>query len=224
MKRRKIVLAFCFMMGPSLAMASVGNVEASSEVVYDCTAEETAVFIRKAAFNTMAPSPITTPGEFTKAYVEKKQKEEGDEVGCLSIFTDGSLNDQWEATVKQIRELDLGLPVTDFSMEAAAKAVKKAIDEQVAKALEKLREDVCAFMTTDNFKSIALDAVNAKYGLSLKEATLSDFKGKMEDMALDEIDDPRLKALLSADDMEKEIKSQSRKDVKKLRKEMWKGF
>lgn len=216
----RLSAVFLLLVSP-ISMADLAS-PGMGEVVYDCTAEEVAVFMGKAAFNTLAPSPVTKPGQFTKSYTQQKA-EEGDE-GCVTIFTDGSLNDQWKETVKAIREFDLGLPVSNVTMDGAAKLIKKVIEEEVAKALEEITSDVCAFLSTDNFKKMALSEVNKKYGLSMRDATLEEFKGEMGDLALGEIDDPRIKNLVSQDDTKSMVDSTAKNDMKKLRKKMWNGF
>jgi hypothetical protein len=221
MKSSLRLSAVFLLLASPLSMANLAS-PGMGVVVYDCTAEEVAMFIGKAAFNTLAPSPVTKPGQFTKSYTQQKA-EEGDE-GCVTIFTDGSLTNEWKETVKMIRDFDLGLPVNNLTMDAAAKIIKKVIEEEVAAALEEITSDVCAFLSTDNFKKMALDEVNKKYGLSMREATLDEFKGEMGDLALEEIDDPRISNLVSKDDTSSMMESTAKDDIKKLRMDMWKGF
>ena len=47
--------------------------EYPNEPKFDCTAEETKMYIEQVTANVFAPSPVPTPEEFQKAYTEEQE-------------------------------------------------------------------------------------------------------------------------------------------------------
>ena len=223
--RSTLIATICY---SSILHASVVYTESSdedqkpnAELSYDCSAEETAVFIEKASINTLSASPITLPDVFMKAYTQQKQ-EEGDE-GCVSIFTDGKLNREWERILEDIKEFDFNISVSNPSLNITKEMIKKAIKKQINKALERLTKDICNLVSSDNLLELAKDKANEKFGLDNKMDMISDYRETLlEDGLLGVAEkDPKIKAFTSADELKRDLKERSRSEIRKVRKDIW---
>lgn len=206
-------LVFCVLASPFAVTANE-----STEPVYECTADETITYINKATYGIYAPSPVQTPKEFKKAYVEQKM-EEGDE-GCVTIFTDGSLNDSWKSMVDTVRSFDLNLSISSIDLAAAIEVAKRIVQEEMTGALESLGDDVCKFLSTDNMEKLALGALNDKLGINSRSLEIEALASEVSDLAYDTMDDD-IQTLLSTDKMKKVIRSESKQEFREVRKELW---
>jgi len=186
--------------------------------VYECTAQETVVYINKATYGIYAPSPIQTAKEFKKAWVEQKM-EEGD-AGCVTIFTDGSLNEDWKDLVDTVRSFDMNISLTAPDLAAAMEVAKKIVQEELTKALEALGDDICQFLSTENMEKLALGAVNEKLGINARSLDIEDLASEVGDLAYDAQNDD-IQTLLSTKKMKKAIRKESRAEFKEIRKELW---
>lgn len=207
---------FCLVMAlsfPSLVLANEVN-----EPVYDCTADETIVYINKATYGVYAPSPVQTPKEFRKAYVEQKM-EEGDE-GCVTIFTDGSLNDDWKDMVDTVRSFDLNISISSVDLAGAMEVAKRIVQEEMTNALEALGDDICQFLSSENMERLALGALNDKLGINARSLEIEALASEVGDLAYEVVDDD-IQLLLSKKKMKRAIRTESRKEFRKARKELW---
>jgi len=192
--------------------------EESLDPVYECTAEETVVYINKATYGIYAPSPIQSPKKFKKGWVEQKMQEE--DGGCVTIFTDGSLNESWKEIVDTIRSFDMNVSVSAADLAAVMAMAKKIVQEELTTAMEALGSDICKFLSTENMEKLALGAINDKLGINAKSLAIKDLANEVQELAYDSADDD-IQTLLSKDKMAKEIRRESRKEFKKVRKELW---
>ena len=210
---------------------SVGAIaEESTDPKYDCTATETRDHLLSVTHALFAPTTVPTPKEFEKAYIEKTMEEAagGDDEagGCVTIFTDPKLKDDWKEVVDNIRNLEIDFSFNSIDgavIKAALDKLKEKAREMVTDALESIGEDICDALSTDNLKEIALDAANEKFGTSARNLRLKSFADDMADDALDNADD-NIKMLLSDKELEKEMDSAARQEVRKIRKKLWQNF
>ena len=106
--------------------------------------------------------------------------------------------------------------------ELLKKAKEKAVKE-FNNALEKLGEDICAMMSSENIKEILLDAVNKKYGTNARHLRMNDFADELTEEALLSADKDIL-LLLSEDEMKSEVRSEARSEMRRIRKDLWDKF
>lgn len=197
--------------------------EDSYEPVYECTADETIAYINKTSYSLYAPSPVTTRNEFMSAYVEAKKKEEeesGEEGSCVTIFTDGSLNEDWKDIVDTIRNIDTGAIITDPGLSTTNEVIKGIVTEELMNALEKLGSDICQFLSRENMEKLALNELKEKSGIDARSLEIEDLAIGVSDLAYDTADDD-IQTLLSKDKMEREVRSESREEFTKFRKDLW---
>ena len=204
--------------GLLLGLSGVAGAQVSPDPVYECTAEEAIVYIKKSTYGIYAPSPVQTPKEFKKAYVEQKI-EEGDDT-CVTIFTDGSLNEDWKDIVDTVRSFDISVNLSAPDLAAVLEMAKKIVQEELTSALEALGEDICQFLSKDNMERLALGALNDKLGINARSLEFDALASEVQDLAYDTLDDD-IQTLLSEKKMSKEIRSESRDEFKEIRKELW---
>lgn len=225
---KKIALFFCAA-ACSITLPAVAA-DVAAEPKFDCTASETKQYIEQVSYNLFAPSPLSSPKEFKDAFMqrEKKAAEQGDPgaQNCVTIFTDGSLIDDWQEMLKKIRNFSVDV---DFSSVDGA-ALKKLLDkakamaqQQLAAALSALGQDICALLSTDYLKELMLDAVNEKYGTNARNLRVADFAAEVKEMALDKVDDD-VKLLMSEEDIDDEVNDASKDEISKQRKKLWDKF
>jgi len=201
-----------------------------NQPVYDCTAEETKVYIEQVTHSVFAPSPITTPDAFQKAYVEAAEKKAaaGDDEAstCSTIFTDGKLSDDWKDAVDTVRNMDFGTSYSSMDgaiLEELLKKAKEQVTKEVMGALEALGGDICKLMSSDSIKGMLLDVVNKKYGMNAQNLRLKDFANEVtEDQLLKADDDVLL--LLSEDKLTDKIGTETKTEMRKTRKDIWDKF
>lgn len=222
--KKKLVLAFC---GIGLSSAAHAQTYAN-EPVYDCTAEETKIYIEQVTHNVFAPSPITKPEEFKKAHAEAKQKEAeatGDST-CATIFTDGTLSDGWKSAVDAITNIDFQAVFSSIDgaiLEEILKKAKERAMKENQKAMDSLGGDICKLMSSDNIKKLLLDGINKKYGMNARKLRLDSFASAItEDQLLKADEDVQL--LLSEDKLLNEVGSKTREEMKVIRKSLWEQF
>lgn len=210
-----------------LMLAGVAH---ATEPVYDCTASETKLYIEQVTHNVFAPSPVTSPEEFKKAYIEAAAAAAAaggaDSETCVTIFTDGRLEEGWKDLIDQIRNINFDLSFSGFDAAVLAKILQEArekVTEEVTKALIALGEDICAMMSTDNLKDALLDGVNKKYGMNARNLRMKDFADGITDDALRRADKNVL-MLLSEDELMDEIGDQTRGEMRTIRKDIWENF
>ena len=201
-----------------------------NEPEYDCTAEETKLYIEQVTHNVFAPSPITNPEAFKKAYLEALQKraEGGDEDGamCAAIFSDGALSDGWKESVDSVRNVDFGVDFGSMDgafLQALLDKAKESITKEVLGALETIGGDVCALMSSENLRGMLLDAVNKEYGMNAQNLRLKDFADEITEQQLLEADEDVL-LLLSEDKMLSEIGVETKQEMRRMRTEVWDKF
>tara|TARA_Y100000310_G_scaffold99483_1_gene97291 strand:- start:14884 stop:15561 length:678 start_codon:yes stop_codon:yes gene_type:complete len=204
--------------------------EYPNEPKFDCTAEETKMYIEQVTANVFAPSPVPTPEEFQKAYTEEQEARaaagDGEAASCATIFTDGTLDDAWKDIVDAVQNLDLSFSFSGLDAAALQELLKKAKEKAVKEfnnALEKLGEDICAMMSSENIKEILLDAVNKKYGTNARHLRMNDFADELTEEALLSADKDIL-LLLSEDEMKSEVRSEARSEMRRIRKDLWDKF
>jgi hypothetical protein len=227
--RRVAAVISAFFIMTSLNAIAQDSAE-SREPVYDCTVDETKLYIEQVTHNVFAPSTLPTPSEFNKAYVEAAvaKAAAGDEDGstCASIFTDGTLDVDWQEIVDAIRDLDFDINFSGIDaamLQALLDKAKEKVREKATEALTKLGEDVCAMISTDNIKEVLLDAANKRYGTRARTLRLESFADELRDREYDNADD-NVKMLLSEDEMSQEYDSRTADELKTIRKTMWDKF
>lgn len=195
---------------------------------YDCTAEETKIYIEQVTHNLFAASPVASPEEFKKAYTEKAQEqaESGDEDSqtCATIFTDGGLEEGWKDIVKSVREFDLGYDFSGLNAAALEQLLKKAKEkaqEEFMNALEALGQDICAMISSEALEAMLLDAVNEKYGMNARNLRMEDFAEEISDDVMANADDD-IQMLLSEKKLKREMSREGRSKMRELRKDLWK--
>lgn len=218
MNNRKKLFVSLLSGGLFFGLAGVASAQEAESPVYECTAQEASVYIKKATYGVYAPSPVQTAKEFKKAYVEQKI-EEGDGA-CVTIFTDGSLNEDWKEIVDTVRSFDINVSLGAPDLAAIIEMAKKIVQEELTAALEALGEDVCQFLSKDNMESLALGALNDKLGINARSLEVDALAADVQDLAYDALDDD-IQTLLSEKKMSREIRSESRSEFKKIRKELW---
>lgn len=199
----------------------------ANEPVYDCTAEETRVFIEQVTYPVFAPSNIPSPEDFKKAYIERQEKAaemgDGDASSCASIFSDGQLADDWKAMLDTLRNVDFSVNFSSLNgamLEALLKSARDKAKQALRDGLEKLGGDICALLATDNIKRILLDNVNDKYGMRARNLRLRDFADEITDDVISNADDNIL-MLLDESKLKREVRSQTRSEMRAVRRDLW---
>lgn len=219
-----------FTMATLLLTCSTAASELSAGPKFDCTAAETKQYIEQVSYNLFAPSPLSTPTEFKDAFIEKEQKaaemgEPGAE-GCVSIFTDGKMLDDWKDAIDAVKNFDMNISFSSIdgaALKALLDKAKEMAQEQLTKAVEALGEDICALLSTDYLKGLLLDEVNKKYGMSASNLRVADFASEVKGMALDNMDS-NVKQLLSPGAIDSEMNSATEDEIAKQRKALWDKF
>jgi hypothetical protein len=226
MKIRK--LCFCI----SLSLTSTFGLAANyaNEPTFDCTVAETKLYIEQVTANVFAPSPIATPEEFEKAFMEAESAKaaagDGDSASCVSILSDGKLTDEWKNIVDSVRNLDISFSFSGFDAAVLQELLDKAKEkttEEFTNAMDALGEDLCALISTENIEGMLLDAVNKKYGLNSRSLRFEEFAGDLTEEALLGAD-KNILLLLSEDKLKSEISNESKQEMRALRKELWDNF
>jgi hypothetical protein len=230
MKLRRVVtvMSAFFIMTSFNALAQ--DFSEPKSPIYDCTVDETKLYIEQVTHNVFAPSTLPTPSEFNKAYVEAAvaKAAAGDEGGstCASIFTDGTLDVDWQEIVDAIRNMDFDINFSGIDaamLQALLDKAKEKVREKATEALTKLGEDVCSMISTDNIKEVLLDAANKRYGTSARTLRLESFADEFRDKEYEKADN-NVKMLLSEDEMSQEFDGQTDDELKTIRKKMWDKF
>tara|TARA_Y100000310_G_scaffold157372_1_gene156733 strand:- start:2108 stop:2785 length:678 start_codon:yes stop_codon:yes gene_type:complete len=200
----------------------------ANEPVYDCTAEETKIYIEQVTHNVFAPSPITKPEEFNKSYAEAAQKkaEATGDTTCSTIFTDGTLDDGWKKAVDEVKNVDFGAVFSGMDgaiLEKILEEAKKRILEENSKALGTIGDDICKLMSSDNLKGMLLDGVNKKFGMNAKKLRLQSFADAITEEQLLKADEDVL-LLLSEDKLIDKVGKETRKEMREIRKDLWEKF
>lgn len=199
----------------------------NNDPVYDCTAEETKLYIEQVTYPVFAPSNIPAPEEFKVAYIEAKEKAaadgDDDASSCVSIFSDGQLSDDWKAMLETLRSLDFSVSFTSLNgamIEALLKSARDKAQQALMDGLAKLGADICSLLATDNVKSILLDNVNDKYGMNARNLRLKDFASEIGDDMISDADDNIL-MLLDESKLKRNVRNESRKEVRQIRRDLW---
>jgi hypothetical protein len=211
----------------AMSLSSMVSAQVADEPTYDCTAEETQLYIEQVSRNLFAPSPISSPTAFGVAYVDAAEAKaaagDSEASSCASIFTDGGLEDGWKEITKAISEFDLGYDFSGLNaaaLKALLEKAKEKAQEEFTKALDALGEDICNMISTDALEGMLLDAVNAKYGMNAQNLRMADFADEITDDVMASSDDDVL-MLLSEDKLKREVSSESRSKMREIRKDLW---
>jgi len=196
---------------------------------FDCTATETRIYIEQVTHKVFAPSNIANPVEFKDAYTQKKQAEadagDGDAQSCVTIFSDGQLNEDWKELVDTIRNIDIDVSFSPdgAALKALLDQVKSRIKKEVTDAMSQLGQDVCAMLSSEKLEKLLLNSVNDKYGLNARSLRIDDFSKSITDQAMMNAPD-NIQMLLSEDQFYKEVSGETRNELRKVRKDLWDGF
>lgn len=219
--KTKVAILVCFCMSWS-AMAV--------DPEYDCNASETKQYIEQVSHGLFSPSPITSPEQFKKAFVERQvavaASGDGDAQSCVTIFGDGTLSDEWKKAIEAIRNLNINIDLSGINGAALKKILEEAqkkIVEQIGDTLRKLGEDVCELLSTDNIKGIVLDGVNAKYGLNARQLRMRDLSRSMTDEMMDNAPD-NVRLLTDGDEIVDTIDGATKSKLRKARRDLWDNF
>lgn len=222
-------MKFKILAASAILSYSLGAV-AQEEPAYNCTAEETAVYIEQVTYSLFAPSTIPTPDEFTKAHTEaeaeKAKNGDKESSSCATIFSDGELEEDWKELVDKIKNLDIDISFTTPDGAAMKKILDKAkekVKENLNKALEELGQDVCAMLKTDALKDMLRQKINQKYGVSARNLRMEDYASEITDKAMDDAPD-NIQLLLSDDAIYNEVDSYTTEELRKQRKDLWDNF
>ncbi len=213
-------------MGASLSLVANAAVE-NDEPTYDCTAEETKLYVEQVTHNIFAPSTIPGPDEFAKSYAEQAEERaadgDSDAQSCSTIFSDGGLKDGWQDIVNAVREFDLGYDFSGINAAALQTLLKKAKEkaqEEFMNALEALGQDICAMMSTEALEEMLLDAINEQYGLNARNLRMADFADEITDEVMSNADED-VKMLLSEEKLKRTLSREGRSEMRKIRKDLW---
>ncbi len=196
----------------------------AEEPKFDCTVAETKMFVEQVTYNVFSPSPVTTPTEFNKAYIEA-QAEKGDSA-CLAIFTDGSLEDGWKDIVDSVREMEIDLWFSSIDaamLEQLLDQAKQRVQDEVMAGLEQLQADVCQFMSPENLNGMLLDQINKEFGLNVKSLAAQSFADELSDEVLLAADEDIVR-LLSEGELADELGGETRNEMRQIRKKLWEGL
>ncbi|MEG3765133.1 hypothetical protein [Alteromonas sp. 14N.309.X.WAT.G.H12] len=196
--------------------------------MYDCTAEETQVYIEQVTHNLFTPSPIASPEEFQQAYIEQADERaksgDDDSQTCSAIFTGAELEDGWKDIIDAVREFDLGYDFSGINaaaLQALLEEAKEKAQEEFMNALEALGQDICSMVSSEALEEMLLDAINEKYGMNARNLRLSDFADEITDDVMSNADDDIL-MLLSEEKLEREVTQEGRSKMRELREDLWK--
>lgn len=214
----------------TMAMAQPQTQASNAAPTFDCTAEETATYIRQVSHGLYSPSPVPTPQEFKKAFIEQQQAaaaagQDGAQA-CVSIFGDGSLSDDWKKAIDAIRDLDINVDFSGINGALLKKILEEARDrivKQVGDALGVLGEDICKMLSSDNLKDIARRGLNEKYGINARNMRMKDFAEEATDEAMDEAPD-NIRLLTDSDELPERVDDATREKLRRARNDMWDGF
>jgi hypothetical protein len=213
-----------------LALSGVAvSQEYPNEPTYDCTAEETKVYIEQVTANVFAPSPISTPDEFNKAHQETNaaRAAAGDEDAgaCAAILSGEGLKEGWQDIVKGVRDFSLPeIPsLSGIDMSALYDRLKEKAASEFGNALDQLGGDICQLVSAESIKGMLLDAANKNLGVNARSLRVEDFANELTEDALLGADQNIL-LLLSENELKKEISSESLQEMRKISKELWRNF
>jgi hypothetical protein len=213
-----------------LALSGVAvSQEYPNEPTYDCTAEETKLYIEQVTANIFAPSPISTPDEFNKGHQEANAARaaagDTDAGACAAILSGEGLKEGWQDIVKGARDFSLpAFPsLSAIDMSVLYERLKEKATVEFGKALDALGGDICQLVSADNIKGMLLDATNKSLGVNARSLRVEDFANKLTEDALLGADQNIL-LLLSEDELKNEISSDSLQEMRKIRKELWRNF
>jgi hypothetical protein len=221
---KSLPLAFSFFLMFSTSASAI------TEPTFDCTTAETKIYIEQVTHSIFAPSSIPTAEEFMDAYIEGEQAKadagDDDAKSCVSIFTDGTVNEDWKDLVDAVRSLDIDFTFSGPDAAARAAFIKKLKDkvqEQLMSAMEELGQDVCAMLQTDALKAMLLKKVNDKYGLNARNLRIKDFADSVSDEVMRNAPD-EIQMLLSDKEFFKAVDAETKSEINKARKSLWQNF
>lgn len=230
MAYKRIPFAALCLFSASILMVPHQLMAAATEPEYDCTADETKQYIEQVSHGLFSPSPITSPEQFKKSFMERQvaAASSGDEGAqtCVTIFGDGQLSDEWKKAIEAIRNLQVNIDLSGLNAAALKKILEEAqkkIVEQIGATLQKLGEDVCELLSTDNVKGILLDGVNQKFGLNARQLRMRDLSRSMSDEMMDNAPD-NIRLLTDSDEIIDTIDSGTKQKLRKVRKDLWDNF
>ena len=215
-----------------LALSTTTLTAANSK--YDCTASETAAYIKVNTASLQMPTGVSKPKDFTAALISAKEKEnegksdEEKEESCMNIWSgDLDLNDEWEKIKEKMDNLSF-----DFSfsgeggiMDKIRKAIKDEYDGMMEKIMEEYNKGICERFNEIDWKSVG-DKSNEYFGGKMKskygfnpnderwwETPLKkEMNGEMDNLG-DYVFDP--------DELEEDINSETRKKIKEKDDDFW---
>lgn len=195
---------------------------------YDCSAEETKIYIEQVTHGVFAPSPLSTPDEFNVAHRQKLKEEAAANPGashCATLLSGQGLKEGWQDVVQGVRDFELP-EIPSFSavdMGALVDELKKKAAEKFGEALNQLGEDICALMSPESIKDNLLDAANKELGVNAQDLRFKSFADELTEGALLDADQNIL-LLLSEDELKKEVSQESRAEMREIRRDLWRNF
>jgi hypothetical protein len=201
-----------------MSFATLAQEEVPDTTVYNCDVPETINFIEQSSTAFYSPSAVPTTAEMKDAYIQAKQEQGGD--ACLSILTDSTFSDEWKSLVDTVRNADFSIPSFDPELGALYEVLKRTIEEQVTGALDDLGEDICKFMSSENLEKLALGAIARETGVRSRELTIDAFANEIGDLVYDSSDD-NVQRLLSKDKMKRDVRAETRRELREIRKDLW---
>lgn len=163
---KNTIIALCFMSSFSLSAAGP---------VLECSATETASYIKGVYFNLYLPANTPTAKEAQQAYIDMKT-EAGDE-SCLSIFSgDFGLDEKW----KDLQDAFNSIPAQFASLNGALLAAIDAAYENAKKQImEELNKDMCDRIDPESIERVAIEIANRKIKDSF-DIDMNNIKGSLE--------------------------------------------
>lgn len=209
---------------------SVSAASYPNDPKFDCSVAETKLYIEQVTASVFAESPISTPDQFSKAYLDEMKRKaaagDDDAQSCASIFSGEGLKDEWKNIVDSVRGFEMPVSYSSIDgpmLEALLQSLKDKATQAFTDALETIGGDVCKLISSDSIKGMLLDATNKKFGTGLRSLRLEAFANELTEEVLLNADDDIL-LLLSEDDLKDKISSEAKQEMKEVRTNLWKNF
>lgn len=211
------------------------TLNAEEEKKYDCSASETANYIKVNTASLQMPSSISKPKEFTESLISTKKKEaennpdSAEEAeSCFNIWSgDVDLDNTWENLKKKFSELDFSfdLPSFSFSLDDLLKKAGAAYDKALGKVEEELSKGICERLANVNWKKLGDKSadyfggkIDDKYGFNPNDEKWwetplkNELNGEMDNLG-DYVFDPN--------ELKEDINDKTKRKIKEKDDDFW---
>lgn len=202
-----------------------------NQPVFDCTREETLKYINQVTYTVFAPTQMTSPKAFEEAVVVQSQEaaEQGDFGGssCVTVFTDGKLDDVWKDTIDSLRSLDFTpnfSSINGAAMQQFLNMAREKVMEEITSAVDALGKDICEMLSSDNLEDMIKEGIHEEFGWQPHELRMDNFVADLTEEMLLNADRDIVRLISDDEALADWMGASTRSELREARRELWENF